>query len=1109
MANRLFTHEENAKANLRKIQAQKDNFEGETGEEYGASDFGGFRDYFRRKRLKLQNQDAHLRTTLDSSSHPQIFANLVICINGYTKPSISELHQLIVKHGGTFVQYMDGKTTVTHIIAASLTPKKRIEFANYKVVKPEWIIESSKAGKLLAWADFRTLEPGAGQSKLSFGKTAATTPASTTTGNPTPLRSALRDLYKRRTQTATRTIGKAVDQVQRPELALPQLGTRTKDGFARRPATSSTSQVIPPSDEIEAEEEMGFDRIPSYQIPTKSLKTSSNDEIPSSVRSEVKDWGEDGPPSYQKPLVIPSSYDDSQNTEAQEGGKDAVNLVPVPTTSQSGKSSPIKSFVPSSMQRPPSPKQPAPSGNFSPAPEITISKSEDRPPPTVIIEGEPAYEVSRIVGVRRRSSRKPKHLQGKKEYLVEWKGYSANDATWELAQKLKEDLGNDLFNSMVSDFKELARREIDSDSAESENEEEQKVEDRRAGINELEKEIAGTQTPKILLSQLSQALSQPTPPPEEGEFEMMDMEILGTNIDNAGFWVSSPQASSPPSVEQVRSFVDNESDIDLDPTPVPSPKPESVQKQKHSSPNFSIARLPGFSVVITSKRKRELLEYEEYQGIPPEPVLPSSYGNKREITPEEDDQEYFEEPPPNQILPSISRNKRKSTPEEEDEEYFDVPSPAQALPSSSGNKRESTPGEEDQEYFEAPPPAQALPISSGNKRERTSEEEDDEEYFNEPPSGQFLLSSPRNKRRRTPDKDDDDPKTSPSKIAFKPETPFTATQFHIPLQIDPSVLPFLPTPMRTKIEKKREIQRIEQENLEKRRKEQESSRIDKGKGKEIPPPKPPEKESSTKTQLLPPPNSGYDIEIWNELDEDMKRTLIAEHDEHCRLEEERRQREKGTSSSSSKQRQPSSIGPQNHRKLPAENATRPQTNTLKVFGKDGNDIATWLFTEGGIDKDWYEAVDADSRQWAITQAYKTREAFLQEKEKKRREKVNEEQRRQEICRTAVRLLPMPKLGVLWGKASSIGEVREAIDVWFERHLREGPPEETVQTLETYVRYVAETEMDAMKAELVERWVERLVKGLGNKEVWVRVVDRVRRGVDDGLKNRGLGPLRRG
>lgn len=47
-----------------------------TGEEYGESSFGGFGDYMRRKKLKLQNQDEEIRKEI--KDEPQIFKGMVI-----------------------------------------------------------------------------------------------------------------------------------------------------------------------------------------------------------------------------------------------------------------------------------------------------------------------------------------------------------------------------------------------------------------------------------------------------------------------------------------------------------------------------------------------------------------------------------------------------------------------------------------------------------------------------------------------------------------------------------------------------------------------------------------------------------------------------------------------------------------------------------------------------------------------------------------------------------------------------------------------------------------------------------------------------------------------
>jgi DNA repair protein REV1 len=143
-----------------------DTFQDEGGEEYGASAFGDHGDYMRRKKIKLQNLDAEIRSS--ASDCPPIFRGVVAHVNGYTQPSLQDLHRLIVSHSGGFLQYLDGKTAATHIIATSLTPKKREEFRRYRIVKPAWVVESIKAGKLLPWDSFRVVDEGQSQKVLKF-----------------------------------------------------------------------------------------------------------------------------------------------------------------------------------------------------------------------------------------------------------------------------------------------------------------------------------------------------------------------------------------------------------------------------------------------------------------------------------------------------------------------------------------------------------------------------------------------------------------------------------------------------------------------------------------------------------------------------------------------------------------------------------------------------------------------------------------------------------------------------------------------------------------------------------------------------------------------------
>ena len=143
---------------------ERHTFSDEGGEEYEGSKFGGFTDYLRRKKIKLQNLDAELRS--QTADNPKIFRGIVAYVNGYTQPSLNDLHNLIVSHGGGFLQYLDGKTAVTHVIASHLTPKKKVEFARYRIVKPAWIVDSVREERLLPWDAYRVVDEGVTQKVL-------------------------------------------------------------------------------------------------------------------------------------------------------------------------------------------------------------------------------------------------------------------------------------------------------------------------------------------------------------------------------------------------------------------------------------------------------------------------------------------------------------------------------------------------------------------------------------------------------------------------------------------------------------------------------------------------------------------------------------------------------------------------------------------------------------------------------------------------------------------------------------------------------------------------------------------------------------------------------
>ncbi|KAK1092457.1 deoxycytidyl transferase [Friedmanniomyces endolithicus] len=215
------------KSKLVRKRIEGHTFEDEGGEEYEGSTFGGFNQYFRRKKIKLQNLDAQLRA--QSEDKPKIFKGVVCHVNGYTQPSLKDLHNMVVQYGGGFVQYLDGKTMVTHIIASNLTPKKKEEFKRYRIVKPAWIVDSVNAGKLLPWDAYRVIDEGVGQKVLGFENGNVITQANRKTQG-----------YKEQTDTSWYTT-----QLKAKELQTAGSSTRKQPSF---------TQTTTPQEEIEDDE---------------------------------------------------------------------------------------------------------------------------------------------------------------------------------------------------------------------------------------------------------------------------------------------------------------------------------------------------------------------------------------------------------------------------------------------------------------------------------------------------------------------------------------------------------------------------------------------------------------------------------------------------------------------------------------------------------------------------------------------------------------------------------------------------------------------------------------------------------------------------------------
>ena len=297
------------KSNLVRKRIENHTFSNEEGEEYEGSKFGGFSDYFRRKKVKLQNLDAHLRAESDK---PQIFKGIVCHVNGYTQPSLNDLHAMVVQHGGGFLQYLDGKTMVTHIIASNLTPKKKEEFKRYRIVKPAWIVDSVNGGKLLPWNAYRVVDEGVGQKVLGLEN-----------GNVVTQANKKVEGYKEQTDTSWYT---------------SQLKAETPSTATKRPFT----QTATPSEGIEDDEypmpsslEEAFETVEDQKADPASeslqpvprnlleIRTELETPLPSSP-SLAPFEPEDGPRYNNLPDVEPQpdAADQTINLRPREGSQE-------------------------------------------------------------------------------------------------------------------------------------------------------------------------------------------------------------------------------------------------------------------------------------------------------------------------------------------------------------------------------------------------------------------------------------------------------------------------------------------------------------------------------------------------------------------------------------------------------------------------------------------------------------------------------------------------------------------------------------------------------------------------------------------------------------------
>eukprot|EP00898_Chlorokybus_atmophyticus_P005090 jgi/Chlat1/5582/Chrsp369S05362 len=127
-----------------------------------SNDFGM---YMANKVRKIREQyeeqaawQADIGLQSDKAVHrSNLFSGVSIHVNGFTKPSHSELRELMAQHGGNFENYYT-RALVTHIICSNLPDAKIREFSKGHpppIVRPEWVTDSLQAGRLLPVSDYQ------------------------------------------------------------------------------------------------------------------------------------------------------------------------------------------------------------------------------------------------------------------------------------------------------------------------------------------------------------------------------------------------------------------------------------------------------------------------------------------------------------------------------------------------------------------------------------------------------------------------------------------------------------------------------------------------------------------------------------------------------------------------------------------------------------------------------------------------------------------------------------------------------------------------------------------------------------------------------------------
>eukprot|EP00891_Asterochloris_glomerata_P002603 jgi/Astpho2/2603/e_gw1.00048.8.1_t len=140
---------------------------------------GSFKKYMVNKNQKLQEQFEEQSAAVQATAGQQtsdLFRGISIHVNGLTTPSLAELRQIMALHGGTFVVNY-ARAAVTHIICSHLTDRKVQLFKKMRdprpIVRPDWIVDSLKAGEVLPPEAPAPVDPASAEYRLAQERASA------------------------------------------------------------------------------------------------------------------------------------------------------------------------------------------------------------------------------------------------------------------------------------------------------------------------------------------------------------------------------------------------------------------------------------------------------------------------------------------------------------------------------------------------------------------------------------------------------------------------------------------------------------------------------------------------------------------------------------------------------------------------------------------------------------------------------------------------------------------------------------------------------------------------------------------------------------------------